>query len=91
LLADDYVLSQSTLEQVFLKQIRPNANDTRNQKDQEAISICPVDTFKGYICPCSFPSLIAADDGIPVELSITPSFHYSYQCSFSLISSLEAI
>ena len=35
---DDYVLSQSTLEQVFLKQIRPNANDLRNQQDQEAIN-----------------------------------------------------
>jgi hypothetical protein len=35
---DDYVLSQSTLEQVFLKQIRPNTNDLRNQQDQEEVN-----------------------------------------------------
>ncbi len=35
---EDYVLSQSTLEQVFLKQIRPNEKDLINQKDQQEIN-----------------------------------------------------
>ena len=35
---DDYVLSQSTLEQVFFKQIRPTAHDAINQLDQESIN-----------------------------------------------------
>ncbi len=48
LLVDDYVLSQSTLEQVFLKQIRPNANDIRNQQDQKAISD-RVPNFNDYV------------------------------------------
>ncbi len=48
LLVDDYVLSQSTLEQVFLKQIRPNANDVRNQEDQQAITN-RVPNFSDYV------------------------------------------
>jgi ABC-type multidrug transport system ATPase subunit/TM2 domain-containing membrane protein YozV len=34
----DYALSQSTLEQVFLKQIRPTARDIVNQEDQQAMN-----------------------------------------------------
>lgn len=45
---DDYSLSQSTLEQVFLKQIRPNDNDVRNLKDQESFDH-RVPTFRDYV------------------------------------------
>jgi hypothetical protein len=51
------------------------------------VYLCPTTAIFGEILPCSFPNLIAAGDGNPVELSIIPPFHYSYQCSFSLISS----
>jgi hypothetical protein len=51
------------------------------------VYLCPTTAIFGEILPCSFPDLIAAGDGNPVELSIIPPFHYSYQCSFSLISS----
>ena len=36
---------------------------------------------------CDLPILYAQGYGTPVETSIIPPFHYSYQCSFSLISS----
>jgi len=45
---DDYCLSQSTLEQVFLKQIRPHANDLKNQEDQESIQN-RVPLFRDYV------------------------------------------
>lgn len=45
---DDYCLSQSTLEQVFLKQIRPNENDARNQEDQQSIQN-RVPLFRDYV------------------------------------------
>lgn len=45
---DDYSLSQSTLEQVFLKQIRPNDQDIRNLKDQESIDH-RVPLFRDYV------------------------------------------
>ena len=49
---NDYVLSQSTLEQVFLKQIRPNDQDIRNQQDQQLINEripLPRDYITGYL------------------------------------------
>jgi hypothetical protein len=51
------------------------------------VYLCPTIISYGEILPCSFPDLIAEDQGTPVELSIIPPFHYSYQCSFSLLSS----
>jgi ATP-binding cassette subfamily A (ABC1) protein 3 len=42
----DYALSQSTLEQVFLKQIRPNDNDQKDDEDQRATERVPL--FKDY-------------------------------------------
>eukprot|EP01034_Spumella_vulgaris_P032211 gene32211-39775_t len=46
----DYALSQSTLEQVFLKQIRPNDNDQKDDEDQRATTRVPEarDYFWGY-------------------------------------------
>lgn len=44
----DYALSQSTLEQVFLKQIRPSNADARNQEDQQAMQ-SRVPQAKDYI------------------------------------------
>jgi hypothetical protein len=51
------------------------------------VYLCPTTKGFGEIEPCNFPDLIAEGQGTPVELSIIPPFHYSYQCSFSLISS----
>jgi hypothetical protein len=51
------------------------------------VYLCPTTKTFEDIQPCNFPALIAAGDGTPVALSIIPPFHYSYQCSFSLISS----
>jgi len=48
----DYALSQSTLEQVFLKQIRPTASDVFNQLDQQSFDQrIPgfADYFTGYV------------------------------------------
>eukprot|EP01034_Spumella_vulgaris_P038782 gene38782-47898_t len=47
----DYALSQSTLEQVFLKQIRPNANDDKNNVDIRNTLRVPTsyDMWFGYL------------------------------------------
>jgi Leucine-rich repeat (LRR) protein len=40
---------------------------------------------------CSIPVLIEQGYGTTEDVSITPLFHYSYQCSFSLISSYSYV
>jgi hypothetical protein len=41
---------------------------------------------------CSVPTLISLGySGTPVDVSLVPPFHYSYQCSFSLISSYSYV
>jgi hypothetical protein len=46
----------------------------------------------GTLAPCDFQSLIDTNDFSSIaEFSITPPFHYSYECSFSLISSYSFV
>jgi Leucine-rich repeat (LRR) protein len=40
---------------------------------------------------CRLPVLFAQGYGTSVDVSIIPPFHYSYQCSFSLISSYASV
>jgi Leucine-rich repeat (LRR) protein len=52
------------------------------------VYLCQFEQEQNFlITVCSFPILIAEGRGSSVELEVNPSFHYSYQCSFSLISS----
>jgi hypothetical protein len=44
-------------------------------------------TTHNIIQVCNLPVLLAQGYGTKMNVSITPPFHYSYQCSFSLIAS----
>jgi hypothetical protein len=44
-----------------------------------------------YYGVCSVAVLSKQGYGIPVNVSMTPPFHYSYQCSFSLLSSYISV
>ena len=48
----DYALSQSTLEQVFLKQIRPNQAESLLEQNSEEVKRVPnsTDYIRGWIC-----------------------------------------
>ena len=52
---------------------------------------CPVITYEYITLPCNFNTAVEKNLGIPTELSLSPPFHYSYQCSFSLISSYSYV
>jgi hypothetical protein len=80
LLAEMFVSSDC-----FLYIVSSQAPSLQFSYDVYSCQLELADTTSGEVC--SVPILYAQGYGTPVEVSINPPFHYSYQCSFSLISS----
>jgi hypothetical protein len=55
------------------------------------VYLCNTKVFNGTVLPCAFDAYIREGSGTSISLSLESPFHYSYQCSFALISSYSYV